>query len=364
MRKRLVLAPANRWTSTGAPLSVELGPGLIESIFDGIQRPLTTIICSERATTSRAAWTCRVAGSRQEVELQGARAKTGDNVTGRRHNWRGAGNVGRGAPHHGARRNYEGEIVAMRSPDPTRLDETVATSSETEKGGTVNLTMLQRWPVRRGRPYKEKLAPDQPMVTGQRVIDTFFPIARGGVAAVPGPFGSGQDRGAASAGKVGGRGHHRLRRLRRARQRDDRRADGVPGAARPAHRRKPDEAHRADRQHLGHACGGARSVHLHRHHHRRVLPRYGLQGGHYGRLHVAAGPRRCAKCPAVWRKCPAKKAIPPTWPAAWREFYERAGWVECLGERRPHGRDLRHRRGIPARRRYFRARNARPRCAS
>ena len=84
---------------------------------------------------------------------------------------------------------YEGEITAIKSGSYT-LDETVATLKT--ENGTVNLTMLQRWPVRRGRPYKEKIAPDQPMVTGQRVIDTFFPIARGGVAAVPGPFGSGK----------------------------------------------------------------------------------------------------------------------------------------------------------------------------
>ena len=75
---------------------------------------------------------------------------------------------------------YEGEITAIKSGSYT-LDETVATLKTAN--GTVNLTMLQRWPVRRGRPYKEKIAPDQPMVTGQRVIDTFFPIARGGVAA-------------------------------------------------------------------------------------------------------------------------------------------------------------------------------------
>ena len=85
---------------------------------------------------------------------------------------------------------YEGEITAIKSGSYT-LDETVATLKTAN--GTVNLTMLQRWPVRRGRPYKEKIAPDQPMVTGQRVIDTFFPDrAKGGVAAVPGPFGSGK----------------------------------------------------------------------------------------------------------------------------------------------------------------------------
>ena len=99
----------------------------------------------------------------------------------------------------------------------------------------------------------------------------------------------GQDRRAAPAGEVGGGGHHRLHRLRRARQRDDRRAQRVPRAEGPAHGQLPDGAHRADCQHLRHARCGARGVHLHGHHHRRVLPRHGLHRGADGGLHLTLG---------------------------------------------------------------------------
>ena len=180
------LGPGDPVISTGSPLSVELGPGLIESIFDGIQRPLTAIY--------------KKAGDRitRGVEVQSldhskkwafeARAKKGDVV-------KGGDIIGvvqeTSVVEHRIMVPPElsGEITAIKSGEYT-LDETVATLKTAT--GTVNLTMLQRWPVRRGRPYKEKIAPTEPMITGQRVIDTFFPIARGGVAAVPGPFGSGK----------------------------------------------------------------------------------------------------------------------------------------------------------------------------
>ena len=181
------LGPGDPVVSTGSPLSVELGPGLIESIFDGIQRPLTAIY--------------KKAGDRitRGVEVQSldharkwkfeARAHKGDKVSG--------GDIIGVVQETSVVEHrimvpptLSGEITAIKSGEYT-LDETVATL-KTSAGATVNLTMLQRWPVRRGRPYREKIAPTEPMVTGQRVIDTFFPIARGGVAAVPGPFGSGK----------------------------------------------------------------------------------------------------------------------------------------------------------------------------
>ena len=181
------LGPGDPVVSTGSPLSVELGPGLIESIFDGIQRPLTAIY--------------KKAGDRitRGVEVQSldharkwkfeARAHKGDKVSG--------GDIIGVVQETSVVEHrimvpptLSGEITAIKSGEYT-LDETVATL-KTSDGATVNLTMLQRWPVRRGRPYREKIAPTEPMVTGQRVIDTFFPIARGGVAAVPGPFGSGK----------------------------------------------------------------------------------------------------------------------------------------------------------------------------
>ena len=110
----------------------------------------------------------------------------------------------------------------------------------------------------------------------------------------PGAVRQRQDRHAACTCQVGGRGSRRLHRLRRARQRDDRRSARIPRAHRPAHGREPDEAHGADCQHLGYAGCGARSEHLHRHHHRRILPRHGLcRRGHRGLdLPLGGGPAR------------------------------------------------------------------------
>ena len=180
------LGPGDPVISTGSPLSVELGPGLIESIFDGIQRPLTTIYAQAGDRITRGV-DVKSLDHDKKWNFK-ARAQKGDIV-------KGGDIIGvvqeTSVVEHRIMvpAEYEGEITAIKSGSYT-LDETVATLKTAN--GTVNLTMLQRWPVRRGRPYKEKIAPDQPMVTGQRVIDTFFPIARGGVAAVPGPFGSGK----------------------------------------------------------------------------------------------------------------------------------------------------------------------------
>ncbi len=181
------LGPGEPVESTGAPLSVELGPGLIESIFDGIQRPLTVIAEKYGMHITRGV---EVPSLNREKEWGfEALVKPGDKVTG------GTiiGQVQESAvvehrimvPH-----GISGEIVKCESK-VARLTDVVAVVRD-EKGVEHELTMLQKWPVRRGRPYAEKLAPKAPMVTGQRVIDTFFPIASGGAAAVPGPFGSGK----------------------------------------------------------------------------------------------------------------------------------------------------------------------------
>ena len=181
------LGPGEPVESTGAPLSVELGPGLIESIFDGIQRPLTVIAEKYGMHITRGV---EVPSLNREKEWGfEALVKPGDKVTG------GTiiGQVQESAvvehrimvPH-----GISGEIVKCESK-VARLTDVVAVVRD-EKGVEHELTMLQKWPVRHGRPYAEKLAPKAPMVTGQRVIDTFFPIASGGVAAVPGPFGSGK----------------------------------------------------------------------------------------------------------------------------------------------------------------------------
>ncbi len=181
------LAPGAPVESTGEPMSVELGPGLIGSIYDGIQRPLDDIMELSGNNLHRGV---EVPALKRERQWEFVPAlKVGDSVA--------AGDV--------LGTVQETEIVTHKIMVPPGLlgtvkdiragafpvTETVAVV-ETPDGKEVPLTMVQRWPVRRGRPYRQKLSPAMPLVTGQRVIDTFFPLAKGGVAAVPGPFGSGK----------------------------------------------------------------------------------------------------------------------------------------------------------------------------
>lgn len=173
--------------STGAPLSAELGPGLIESIFDGIQRPLTKIRekVGERITRGVEV----PALDREKRWAFEPRVSVGDKVT--------AGAIIGVVQENTVVEHrimcpvgMEGEVTFIHNGEATVTD--VVCKTKNDKGQEQEITMLQKWPVRRGRPYQEKLSPSAPMITGQRVIDTFFPIASGGVAAVPGPFGSGK----------------------------------------------------------------------------------------------------------------------------------------------------------------------------
>ena len=180
------IGPGEPVYTTGAPLSVELGPGLIESIYDGIQRPLTKI--REQAGDRIPRGVMVDALDHEKLWAFTPVAKVGDELTG--------GDV--------LGTVQETEIVTHKIMVPPGVSgkltwifegeaNIVTPIAKLEKDGKeVELPMLQRWPVRRGRPYKEKLPPTEPMVTGQRVIDTLFPVAKGGVAAVPGPFGSGK----------------------------------------------------------------------------------------------------------------------------------------------------------------------------
>lgn len=180
------LGPGEEVISTGEPLSVELGPGLISGIFDGIQRPLTTLFFKYGSRISRGVSVNNL--DRGKKWHFSPRVKAGDEVA--------EGDV-LGVV-------QETEIVEHRILVPNGLGGKVVSIEEGDftiedsvavvrtAAGVKPVSMLRKWPVRKGRPYKEKLSPDKPMVTGQRVIDTLFPIARGGVASVPGPFGSGK----------------------------------------------------------------------------------------------------------------------------------------------------------------------------
>ena len=182
-----MLGPGEKVESTGYPLSVELGPGLIEGIYDGIQRPLRKLI---EVSGDRIGRGIEVSAVDKDKKWQfNATATVGQKVTGGdiigfvRENEVVEHKIM--IPH-----GVEGEITQITSGEFT-VEETVAVV-KTDKGESVSVCMLQRWPVRKGRPYAGKLAPSTPLITGQRVIDTLFPIAKGGVAAVPGPFGSGK----------------------------------------------------------------------------------------------------------------------------------------------------------------------------
>ena len=173
--------------STGEPLSVELGPGLIEGIFDGIQRPLEKI--RELVGNSLVRGVEVPALDREKKWHFVPKVKPGDKVVG--------GDI--------LGTVQETEIVEHRimvKPGVVGTVKSIAEgdytvteqigSIETANGEELPVTLMQKWPVRRGRPFEKKLAPNVPLVTGQRVVDTLFPIAKGGVAAIPGPFGSGK----------------------------------------------------------------------------------------------------------------------------------------------------------------------------
>ena len=190
--------------------------------------------------------------------------------------------------------------------------------------------------ARRGRSASGSAA-DVPLVTGQRALDLFFPLARGSTAAVPGGFGTGQDGAPAADRQVVRRRRDRVRRLRRARQRDGRRARGAVASSTT---RAPAGALLdrtvLDREHLEHARAGPRGEHLHGRHGRRVLPRHGLRRGADRRLDVALGRGaargRLAHRRAAGRGGLPRRASPPRWP---RSTSARGGCGRSAATRRP-----------------------------
>ena len=180
------LGPGEPVESMEVPMSVELGPGLIASIYDGIQRPLDDIMKVSGNSLQRGV---EVASLKRDKKWEFVPvANVGDEVE--------AGDILGTVqetivvqqkimvPY-----GIKGTVKEIKSGEFTVEDVVAVVATE---DGDKELTMLQRWPVRKGRPYVKKLPPETPLVTGQRVVDTFFPIAKGGVAAVPGPFGSGK----------------------------------------------------------------------------------------------------------------------------------------------------------------------------
>lgn len=180
------LGPGEPVESMGVPMSVELGPGLITSIYDGIQRPLDDIMKVSGNSLKRGVevpslkrdkkWEfVPVANVGDEVEAGDVIGTVQETIVVQQKIM---------VPY-----GIKGTIKEIKSGEFT-VEEVVAVVTTVD--GDKELTMMQKWPVRKGRPYVKKLPPEMPLVTGQRVVDTFFPIAKGGVAAVPGPFGSGK----------------------------------------------------------------------------------------------------------------------------------------------------------------------------
>ena len=181
------IGPGDPVVTTGEPLSVELAPGLIESMFDGIQRPLDAFM--EAANSSFLVKGVSIPSlNREKVWGFNPTVNVGDEV----HAGDVIGTVQESpvvlhkimVPY-----GLKGKVKEIKEGEFTITD--VVCVLETEKGDK-EVSMLQKWPVRKGRPYARKLNPVEPMVTGQRVVDTFFPVAKGGAAAVPGPFGAGK----------------------------------------------------------------------------------------------------------------------------------------------------------------------------
>ena len=182
------LKPGDPVHMTGSPLSVELGPGLLTAIYDGIQRPL------DKVREQAGDWITR-----------------GINIPGLDHEklWSFTPVISPGTTVSGGEiigtvpetelilhkimvpPDVKGEITLVKEKGEYNID-TVIAKVRHENGNTTELNMYQKWPVRRSRPVSTKLAPDEPLVTGQRVVDAFFPVGKGGTACVPGPFGSGK----------------------------------------------------------------------------------------------------------------------------------------------------------------------------
>ena len=181
------IGPGEDVVNTGAPLSVELGPGLISSIYDGIQRPLDQLVEAQGSTIRRGS---AIPGLRRSTKWHFTpTVENGTDVV--------AGDI-LGEVKESTLVNHKimvphgvvGKVAGLTEGDYT-VDEVIGTVTGGD-GEKTELKLMQKWPVRRPRPSKQRLSPNQVLITGQRVVDAFFPIARGGTACVPGPFGTGK----------------------------------------------------------------------------------------------------------------------------------------------------------------------------
>ena len=183
------LGPGTEVVTTGSPMSVELGPGMIENIYDGIQRPLEKIMEKVQGNNLPRGVEVPAIDLEKLWEFTPV-AKAGDKVVG--------GDIIGTVPETPVvlhkimvPPNLKGTLKSVEPAGQYNVRHTVAVLVK-EDGTEVELAMSQKWPVRIGRPYKHKYPPVKPLSSGQRIVDTFFPVAKGGTAAIPGPFGSGK----------------------------------------------------------------------------------------------------------------------------------------------------------------------------
>ena len=305
------LGPGAEVVTTGAPMSVELGPGMIEGIYDGIQRPLEKIVEKVGACITRGVEVPSVDHEKKWDFT--ATAQVGDRVIG--------GDIIGTVPDTPAvlhkimvPPNMSGTITSIQS-GAFNVTETVAVL-KTDDGREIPLTMLQKWPVRVGRPYTKKYPPKRPLCSGQRIIDTMFPIAKGGTAAVPGPFGSGKTVVQHQLAKwsdvdivvyigCGERGNEMTDVLREFPELKD------PRTGESLMKRTVLIANTSDMPVAAREASVYTGI---------TIAEYFRDMGYDVAViadSTSAGPRPCVRCPAGWRRCPARRGIRPTWPRVW-----------------------------------------------
>ena len=279
------LLPGEPVEGTGSPMSVTLAPGIITNIFDGIERPLKRLEEISGAFLSDGA-NVELLDTEKEYDTT-LTVKAGDRIE--------PGMCYCTCPESAVvihkcmlpPLSKGGEVVWTAENGMHKITDEIIKVRD-DAGKETAYTMMQKWPIRVPRPCKERLPISKPLITGQRVIDTISPIAKGGTAAIPGGFGTGKTM-----------TQHQLAkwcdadiiiyRLRRAWQRDDAGPYRVLRTYRPEDGQAADRQNYAYRQHLEYACCGKRGEHIYRYHHSRVLQRYGLSYSYNGRLYLSLG---------------------------------------------------------------------------
>ena len=312
---------------------MELGPGLLENIYDGIQRPLEGIMAKTGSANITRGIEVAALDREKEVGLRG-------------HRQGGATRLSPATSWARSRRppsilhkimvpaGVSGTVESISSGSYTVTD-TVATIRLAD-GSLKELTMMQKWPVRVGRPYKKKYTPATPLQSGQRVIDTMFPVAKGGTAAVPGPFGSGKTVVQHALAKwsdvdiviyigCGERGNEMTDVLREFPELVD------PRTGETLMKRTVLIANTSDMPVAAREASIYTGI---------TIAEYFRDMG-YDVAVIADSTSRwaeaCVRCPAVWRRCPARRATPPTWPAASPSSTSGPAWSSAWAPTRSAG---------------------------